>query len=609
MTDHSSGEDLLAVPPGPIETAAERSSGLLAQLAVLNSHLAMILAGNVVASCAVVLVTSRTAAVPRRLIWMWFAAILLVTGLRTVQWHRARRLLGDRFGGRSTNAMRLARRFVIGAGISGCVWGSLGLIAFVGAERETVVFVTLVLGGMTAGSVASLSAYAPAYWAYAIPTVAPLIVKFVAQGDPFSLTCAFLAAVFLAVNLGYAKTYEATLKTSIGLRFENRALIEILSAEKQRADLASQAKSRFLASTSHDLRQPLHAAGLLLETLAHQTRASKAGEIVAAVKGALGGLDDLLGSFLDISKIEAGAIRPSLDNFPLQRLFDNLEREFAPQARGKNLRLRVAPTSVVIRSDPTLLTRILRNFVANALRYTRDGGVLIGCRRLRDDNGTMLVRIEVRDTGVGIAPERQGDIFKEFYRIDEADADPRRGHGLGLAIVAGLARSLGAAVTVRSRLGRGSVFAVAVPAAEAGGSADRAAVAQPAFELEGRHVLIVDDDQRILAPMRDLLERWGCRVTAAETIGGALGALAGDAGPPDAILSDSRLGGGERGAHLIEAVERLYGRPIPAAIVTGDTSVRELNGMDPSRRPILHKPVSPSRLRATLAMLLGPGDT
>lgn len=580
-------------------TESARASRLLqAQMAVLHRNLIAVLVGNLIASSAVMLVTAETGSIPRTRVWIWFASTLLLTAARAVEWLRLR-------GRPSADAARLARRFVVGAGVSGCVWGSLGLIAFVSADRETIIFVTLVLGGMTAGAVASLSAYSSAYWAYAIPTVTPLIVRFALEGDPFSVTCAFLAAIFLIVNLGYSKTYEATLKTSIGLRFENEELVRTLSAEKQRADLASRAKSRFLASTSHDLRQPVHAAGLLLETLQRSTSSPRNKALAAGIASALRGLDDLLVSFLDISKIEADVVRPSPNSFPLADIFASLANEFAPEAHAKGLRFRVVGTGTIVHADAALLTRILRNLIANAIRYTPAGAVLVGCRRLRDPSGLVSARIEVRDSGIGIAAERQGDIFREFYRIDEGETDPRKGHGLGLAIVAGLAQSLGATVSVRSAPGRGSTFSVIVRTGRLE-PAQAAPQAPPAFRLRGRHILVADDDPRILGPMRDLLEQWGCSVTAAATIEAALDMVADMADPPDAILSDFRLANGEKGTNLIDAVERRFGGTIPAALITGDTSARDLTEIGVGDRPVLHKPVSPSRLRSALAALLEP---
>lgn len=233
-----------------------------------------------------------------------------------------------------------------------------------------------------------------------------------------------------------------------------------LHAAKSAAEQAHRAKSRFLAHASHDLQQPLQAIGMFTGMLERQPQSAKAVALLTDLKAAQRSMRDLLNAILDISKLESGAVTPKPADLPLSPLLDQLEAEFAGLAEAKGLRLRAVPTNAVVRSDPALLERIVRNLIANAIRYTETGGVLVGCRSRGD-----RLWIEVYDTGRGIAEPDRLRIFEEFVQLDRPDRDRSEGIGLGLAIVERLARLLEHPVTVRSVEGRGTVFAVGVPLA------------------------------------------------------------------------------------------------------------------------------------------------
>ena len=233
-----------------------------------------------------------------------------------------------------------------------------------------------------------------------------------------------------------------------------------LHAAKSAAEQAHRAKSRFLAHASHDLQQPLQAIGMFTGMLERQPQSAKAAALLTDLKAAQRSMRDLLNAILDISKLESGAVTPRLADLPLSPLLDQLEAEFAGLAEDKGLRLRAVPTNAVVRSDPALLERIVRNLISNAIRYTETGGVLVGCRTRGD-----RLWIEVYDTGRGIAEPDRRRIFEEFVQLDRPDRDRSEGIGLGLAIVERLARLLEHPVTVRSVEGRGTVFAVGVPLA------------------------------------------------------------------------------------------------------------------------------------------------
>jgi len=363
---------------------------------------------------------------------------------------------------------------------------------------------------------------------------------------------------------------------------------------------ANRAKSRFLAAASHDLRQPMHALGLFVTQLNNRIKDPENRRLTGRIEAAVTALQSLLDALLDVSRLDAGVVMANLTDFRVSTLLDRLETAFSPDAFDRGLRLRAARCSLAVRSDTVLLERILINLVANALRYTEAGGILIGCRR----RGNM-VRIEVWDTGVGIAPEHQEAIFQEFYQIGNPERDRTKGLGLGLSIAARLARLLGGRIDVQSTPGRGSVFAVEVPQATEVYEEKLASPSRILDEpLRDARVLVVDDDTLVREALAGLMEQWGCRVLTAANGEQALSTLLGTGQAPDAVLCDYRLPAGEVGSAVIQQLRERYGSALPAALITGDTAAERLREAKESGVPLLHKPVQPARLRALLEHLL-----
>ncbi|MDH3685001.1 MAG: ATP-binding protein [Myxococcales bacterium] len=377
---------------------------------------------------------------------------------------------------------------------------------------------------------------------------------------------------------------------------EGHAQLESMRAQKEDADASNLAKSRFLASASHDLRQPLHALGLFSEALGQRASEPAILPLVGRIQDTVSNLQEMMDGILDLSRLEAGRVEARIEDFALGPLLVRIEEEFGVQAESAGLRLRARATDAVVRSDRLLLTRILQNLVVNALRYTDRGGVLVGCRSRGD-----VVRIEVWDTGRGIPEEQLAGVFEEFRQLERDAREEGPGLGLGLSIVDRLARLLGHEVEVKSTLGRGTRFSIRVPR----GERVAAAMPQPAIaadRIAGSVVLIVDDETAILEGMRELVEPWGARVLAAASRDEAL-ARAREM-RPDVIVSDFRLGTEALGPAVISAVREEVGSPVPALIVTGDTSRVSLAELRGTGHPFLHKPVKPARLRAALAQLL-----
>jgi signal transduction histidine kinase len=366
-------------------------------------------------------------------------------------------------------------------------------------------------------------------------------------------------------------------------------------AARMLAEVADRSKSRFLAAASHDLRQPLHALGLFAAALGERTRDAQTQSIVERIRTLVTSLEALLSALLDVSKLEAGIVVATPRDFGLDALLARIANDFAPEAVDNGIELLVLPTRRFARSDPLLLERILRNLVANALKYTPRGGVLVGCRRRGAD-----LSIEVWDTGPGIPVAEQGRIFEEFYQIGNPGRDRSKGLGLGLAIVRRLADLLGHEVSLASRLGRGSVFRVRVPQAVAQEERSETPIPPPPGALAGRRILVVDDEAAVREGMRDALAAWGC---IAEVCAGLADVPAGIPAP-DVLVVDYRLAGGAGGITVIAELRSRFCRDVPALLISGESSGAELARIKASGIPLLHKPVPPARLRAALLYVL-----
>ena len=365
------------------------------------------------------------------------------------------------------------------------------------------------------------------------------------------------------------------------------------------AQAANRSKDKYLAAASHDLLQPLNAARLLISTLRERNLPSVEQVLVERTHQALEGAEDLLTDLLDISRLDQAAVKPDVALYRLDELFAPLISEFQSVALAAGLNLRAHIGHYAIRTDLRLVTRILRNFLSNACRYTDDGCILLGARRRGD-----RLRLEVWDTGRGIAADRLEAIFLEFNQLDVGRASDRKGVGLGLAIVERIAEILGYPVSVRSWPGRGSMFSIEVPISEEMPLAISQLPAQATTgnPLPGRRLLVIDNEVSILESMHALLEQWGCEVITATDQAGAMLALQGKA--PELILADYHLDHGVVGCAVVKHLREHFEQPIPAVIITADRTDQCRRALRRLEAPMLNKPVKPGKLRAVLSQLL-----
>jgi PAS domain S-box-containing protein len=370
-------------------------------------------------------------------------------------------------------------------------------------------------------------------------------------------------------------------------------------AARETAEKANRAKTDFLAAASHDLRQPLHAMSLQIGQLKEALQDEKADELLAQLSNSQFALSDILNALLDISRLDAGTLKPNYSHFPLTRLFTRLENEFTPLARERGVELRLHPTRAWLYSDVALLYRMIANLVDNAVKHTRAPGVLIGARKRH-----AKWRIEVWDCGPGIPAEQQQAIFDEFVQLDNPGRDRRKGLGLGLSIVQRLNHLLGHQLSLLSRSGCGSCFSVEVSEGTfmPQQNGENFTPEARGYSLQGAVVLVVDDDPDVLKATRDLLTGWKCAVLTAASLAEAVAAAADD--DVDVIVADYSLADGHTGLEVIEALNGRGGRQSEAVIITGDVDPEELIRLRDGHYPVLSKPVTPINLRGVIHGLM-----
>lgn len=358
-------------------------------------------------------------------------------------------------------------------------------------------------------------------------------------------------------------------------------------------------ESTLLAAASHDLRQPLQAIGLWIEILRSEACDQRTSQVLAKISDTARGLESVLESLLDISKLDMRRVDAHLADFAVSELLERLATTFTLGAEGRGLHLRVRPSSAMIHSDPLLLERLLTNFASNAVRYTELGGVLIGCRERLN-----TLSIEVWDTGPGIPADHFSDIFEEFVQLQRTTLGRDRGAGLGLSIVKRIAALLSHKISVTSRVGRGSCFRVEVPLASFRVNDARLPLpcssALPS-DVCGAFVVLIDDEPAIRDAMRDLFDRWGCHAVVAASTSDALRELAVHLRLPDVLISDYRLMYPETGLDAIHAVRVALGAPIPAALISGERCSGIAQASETDNIVTLSKPIQASALRALIA--------
>lgn len=575
--------------PDPPEDAGDKLDAELLQLLARQSQR---LPGPILLATVFVAWLASYPGRPSLALSCWVAGVALLLVLR-------RRLLAAL---PALGALSLARRMRMATALNAMngLAHSLGLLFFGQQALLPLAIATLLLVGLCAGSIATTVGSRPLFLAYMLPVMGGLVLRWLiaaaAPGEqPFALAIAFILALFGVVLNSLANDSFRLFCDSFAIRLQQTGLNRELRSALQQAEAASRAKTRFLASASHDLRQPIHTLSLFAASLSLRPLDPTTRDISHHIDLALESLSLQLDALLDMSKLDAGVVQAHPERFDLAALACRLARQYEPIAAVKGLQLACqAASGAFVSSDPALLSRVVGNLLDNAIKYTATGNIGLSV----SVHGGLAV-LAVEDHGIGIPESEQARVFEEFYQVDNPERDRSKGLGLGLSIVGRMVQLLGVRLEMVSRQGRGTAFYLMFPLTPAPEAP--AAPAPPAdSELAGCHCLVVDDEEGVRHGMRTLLEALGARVTLAEGETDAL--LVADCDKPDLLLSDFRLRGNQSGIALITKLRAL--RPgMPALLISGDTSPERLREARAANITLLHKPVLPHQLRQALASL------
>lgn len=501
-----------------------------------------------------------------------------------------------------------ANAFVAQQALVGAVWG-LTMVLFAHPVQPLSIALTLCcLYSIGAGSVTSLAYYPRANVALIAILFGTIFVRLLIAGGLGYILLGSATALFGVTMIAYCRNQSQAVKASLQIRFENVELLEALAHEKaeadearQQAERASLAKSQFLAAASHDLRQPLYALSLFSASLDELRLDPEGRSVVVNIQDSIGVMESLFDGLLDISKLDAGVVKPNFAAVSVDAIFDRLSQVFHPIALDAGLDLRFRHDGEWVMTDALLLEQVLANLLSNALRYTDKGGVLVAARGRAGG-----LSLEVWDTGRGITAADAERIFEEFVQLDNLERDRRKGLGLGLAIAHRSALLIGANITLASRPGRGTRFAIVQPLVKSPsqlpGLPDYSDHPAAKVRRSDLPILIVDDDRDVRAALADLLSRWGVMFEVAASAEAAQ-ALVESGTRFGLILADYRLGGAVTGLELILALRRAHAEPVPeAALITGDFNAALIAAADKHGVPVLHKPLKSADLRKMLGV-------
>ena len=566
------------------------------------------LIGHAIGAVVIVVLYSRAAPLPLLATWgLLFAAVWLVRSVMAWRFERHEPAEAAAFD-------RRLRTWQAGTLVSAALWGGAAWWFWPygnGLHRLALVIVTYTF------CVASVPILATQYRLFATFVLAifvPAIVRVALEESALSYSVAIVMTVAMGMIMLLGRNYRSSFDGLSTLKLRTEALAVQLRAEKgvaeqarHEAEIANRAKTQFFTAASHDLRQPLHAMGLFAEALRARTHEPEVAQLVNSINESVDALEGLFSELLDITRIDSGGVEVNPVHFHVGEIFRKIALHFEPAAFEKGLGLRIRGHRHVALADPLLAERIVRNLVSNAIRYTEDGTVLVSCRR----RGERLL-LQVWDTGPGIREEERQRVFEEFYQVPREaapTAEQKKGLGLGLAIVRRLAALMAAPVRLASVPGKGSVFTLELPV----GKVPRTTVppipgkAPAGITLDGRRIVIVEDEPAVRAGLEVLLIGWGASIVSLESVGAARAwAAAADpqATPVSLVIADYRLEHGETGVAAIQVVRARFGAGVPAIVVTGSS----MSGHDSEAQQhdfhLLIKPVLPNKLRAMIAFKL-----
>jgi signal transduction histidine kinase/CheY-like chemotaxis protein len=607
------------------ETREQRQEKILAGvIASVYRQVPQSVLGSIVGGVALVAVFWQT----HNQTWLllWSIALLLESLVRVRMAYAFRR---------ATDAVervqKWASRWVATSLAAGLLWGAAGALFFASDEPlQQLVLVAVVLG-VAFGSLTLYASHRPALWAFLPAALLPLIGRMLAEQNPAYYTAAIVMLAVFGFTTFFGRNFGEAMFESVKNNYENEVLVEQLIAEKRisddarrAAENATRSKTQFFAAASHDLRQPLQAIGIYVSLLKKRAQGPLE-PLVKNLSTAVESLSKLVEELLEISRLDSGSIQPRTQQVLVDEMFGLLEQEFMPQAAAKGLALRVRRAGYAIESDQMLLMRVLRNLLANAIRYTQRGGVLLAARPRGG-----LISLEVYDTGPGIRQQELDRIFEEFYRGESSKNEAGSGFGLGLSIVKRICSVLGHPLVVTTRPGSGTVFRVEVPLS----AMPRRPVRGPAETTEaairilsGHTLVVLEDNEEILNSLTRLLRSWGADILSATHFNASLMKRLANRKRIDLIIADQNLGNSAiSGVEAVFRIREIVGFPVPVIMLTAvhglevlaefQRTMQTRMAKNPEMAPaiarsrveepiVLQKPTTAAVLNATIAEALG----
>ena len=566
------------------------------QISLLHSQLPIVIISNLLTS-AVVAIALR-GYLNKQALAIWISLVFTIAIYRLFHWRHWKSIpITDE------NIGKQSLHFNLFFTLSGSLWGVFGVLTVLQNIPQVSLVTIMVLGGLVASATASLAHIRGAFLGFIIPFIIPTAIALTTLNDTLYQWVATLIVLYLIVSILFANRFRTTIIQSIMLRFENQGLVDRLTEEKglavqsmNMAERANKSKTQFLAAASHDLRQPLCALRLYTATLQMMKNDKKQQDVAKNIDASVTALEQLFDSLLDVSKLDAGTLQVQRENFFLRTILDRMKIEFDVVAEEKGLTFDMKTENYIVDSDQQLLETLLRNLINNAIRYTSEGGVTINTTTINDS-----VKIDVCDTGRGIALEDQEHIFEEFVQLNNPERDRTKGIGLGLSIVKRLSTLLDIDLKVKSELDKGSVFSLTIPKGNEVSMASQAVIPiSDHKDLSALFVIVIDDEIAIQEAMSNMLEEWGCLTIAAGSADEAFEIMSEIDEQPDVAIVDLRLRGGETGLQVIDAFREAFSEPFSSLILTGDIEAGRLQEVHASGLPIMHKPCDTEALFAFL---------
>lgn len=493
---------------------------------------------------------------------------------------------------------RQGNAYTITALIAGLLWGSVALLFFRPELLETFTAILLTLIVVIGASMIALSSRPLTHAAFAFPASAPIVIMMYLQDSLLYMWSCFGILIYMAISFVFSRNMHRVINNSLELKYQNIDLVTDLKKQTETANKANIDKSRFLAAASHDLRQPLHAVNLFVETLEQKITTDDQKSDLMHIRHGLDSLDELFNALLDITQIDSNTLRVTNSNFSLALLMSKWIEQYSIQAANKQLKLVIKDCEHFIYTDPILLEQVIRNLLSNAIRYTKQGEINIHCTQNNNN-----IQLHIRDTGIGIPQADKEQIFNEFYQLNNPERDRNKGLGLGLAIVKRISQRLNYQLSFTTKLGKGTEFIIVLPKGKQT-EQNKHKPSLPALKDKLNHlkVMVIDNEVQILHAMEKIIVSWGSHATSADSSEKAL-KLIQDGYQPDIILADYRMPGDINGCELIKLVQQQVG-DIPGIILTGDTGndvIAEINAANQVR---LSKPIKPAQLRIAMIHLI-----